>query len=161
MSQPLSIHWEDHCVRNVLYSGEVTPFFFNDAMFLLENIPAPASGIKAPVWQSRDSHVQIRRCGDGTVVSHPLVNCGFASASVQNGEVWIFAVAQGAPFGKAGKTIVSTHSCDLYTWTKPQTAITANGGEVVKHRSPGEILDEITALDQEAAEALKKIRGLL
>ena len=36
-----------------------------------------------------------------------------------------------------------------------------NGGEVVKHRSPGEILDEITALDQEAAEALKKIRGLL
>lgn len=36
-----------------------------------------------------------------------------------------------------------------------------NGGEVVAHRSPAEILDEIAALDAESAEVLETIRGLL
>ena len=36
-----------------------------------------------------------------------------------------------------------------------------NGGEVVTHRSPQEIMDEITTLDQESAEVLGKIRGIL
>lgn len=36
-----------------------------------------------------------------------------------------------------------------------------NGGEEVVHRSPLEILDEITALDAESAEALARIRALL
>jgi type I restriction enzyme M protein len=36
-----------------------------------------------------------------------------------------------------------------------------NGGEEIAHRSPQEIMDEITALDAESAEVLGKIRGLL
>jgi type I restriction enzyme M protein len=36
-----------------------------------------------------------------------------------------------------------------------------NGGETVVHRSPADILDEIAALDAEAAEVLGNIRGLL
>jgi type I restriction enzyme M protein len=36
-----------------------------------------------------------------------------------------------------------------------------NGGEEVVHRSPADILDEIAALDAEAAEVLGTIRGLL
>jgi type I restriction enzyme M protein len=36
-----------------------------------------------------------------------------------------------------------------------------DGGEVVAHRSPQVILDEIAALDAESAEVLKTIRGLL
>ena len=36
-----------------------------------------------------------------------------------------------------------------------------NGGEVVTHRSPAEIIDEIAALDAESAEVLETIRGLL
>lgn len=36
-----------------------------------------------------------------------------------------------------------------------------NGGEVVLHRTPQEILDEIEKLDEEAAEVLAGIRGLL
>ncbi len=36
-----------------------------------------------------------------------------------------------------------------------------NGGEVVSHRAPAEILDEIEALDQESAEVLRGIRELL
>jgi type I restriction enzyme M protein len=36
-----------------------------------------------------------------------------------------------------------------------------NGGEEVVHRSPADILDEIAALDAEAADVLSNIRGLL
>jgi type I restriction enzyme M protein len=36
-----------------------------------------------------------------------------------------------------------------------------NGGEVVVHRAPSDILDEIEALDAESAEVLQSIRGLL
>ena len=36
-----------------------------------------------------------------------------------------------------------------------------SGGEEVVHRSPGEIMDEIAALDAESAKVLRKIRGLL
>jgi type I restriction enzyme M protein len=36
-----------------------------------------------------------------------------------------------------------------------------NGGEVVDHQSPQEILDEIAALDAEAAELLVGIREML
>jgi type I restriction enzyme M protein len=36
-----------------------------------------------------------------------------------------------------------------------------NGGEEVVHRSPADIMDEIAALDAEAAEVLANIRGLL
>lgn len=36
-----------------------------------------------------------------------------------------------------------------------------NGGEVVTHRTPQEIMDEIAALDAESAEVLRSIRALL
>jgi type I restriction enzyme M protein len=36
-----------------------------------------------------------------------------------------------------------------------------NGGEVVTHRSPQEIMDEIATLDAESAEVLQTIRRLL
>ena len=36
-----------------------------------------------------------------------------------------------------------------------------NGGEVITHRSPQEIMDEIVALDAESAEVLVKIKELL
>ena len=36
-----------------------------------------------------------------------------------------------------------------------------NGGEEIKHRSPQEIMDEITALDAESTEVLAGIRALL
>ena len=36
-----------------------------------------------------------------------------------------------------------------------------NGGEAVVHRSPGDIMDEIAALDAESAAVLETIRGLL
>jgi type I restriction enzyme M protein len=57
------------------------------------------------------------------------------------------------------------------SWSVPATSVNLdtfdlsvknpNGGEEVVHRSPADILDEIAALDVEAAEVLGNIRGLL
>jgi type I restriction enzyme M protein len=54
---------------------------------------------------------------------------------------------------------VATDSVNLETFDL--SVKNPNGGEEVVHRSPSEILDEIAALDAEAAEVLGNIRGLL
>ena len=50
---------------------------------------------------------------------------------------------------------------DIDTETFDLSVKNPNGGEVVTHRSPAEIIDEIAALDAESAEVLETIRGLL
>ena len=50
---------------------------------------------------------------------------------------------------------------DIDTETFDLSVKNPNGGEVVTHRSPAEIIDEIAALDAESAEVLATIRGLL
>jgi type I restriction enzyme M protein len=50
---------------------------------------------------------------------------------------------------------------DIDTETLDLSVKNPNGGEVVTHRSPAEIIDEIAALDAESAEVLETIRGLL
>jgi type I restriction enzyme M protein len=71
------------------------------------------------------------------------------------------------PFIEAQKTFADT----AQSWSVDVAAVNANtfdlsvrnpnGGEVVTHRSPQDIMDEITALDAEAAEVLATIRELL
>jgi type I restriction enzyme M protein len=55
--------------------------------------------------------------------------------------------------------IIDTASVDKSTWDL--SVKNPNGNVVVIHREPTEILDEIVALDAEAAEVLEGIRGLL
>lgn len=72
-----------------------------------------------------------------------------------------------APFIAAQKTFADT----AQSWSVDVAAVNANtfdlsvknptGGEAVAHRSPLEIMDEIAALDAEAAEVLATIRELL
>jgi type I restriction enzyme M protein len=50
---------------------------------------------------------------------------------------------------------------DIDTETFDLSVKNPNGGEVVAHRSPQEIMDEISRGDAEAAEVLKKIKVLL
>ncbi len=54
---------------------------------------------------------------------------------------------------------VSAKEIDLATFDL--SVKNPNGGEVVTHRSPKEIMDEIAALDTESAEVLENIRALL
>jgi type I restriction enzyme M protein len=72
-----------------------------------------------------------------------------------------------AAFTEARKTFAETSQ----SWSVDVAAVNAgtfdlsvknpNGGEVVAHRSPQDIMDEIAALDAEAAEVLASIRELL
>ncbi len=72
-----------------------------------------------------------------------------------------------AAFIEAQKTFADT----AQSWSVDVAAVNAstfdlsvknpNGGEVVSHRSPQDIMDEIAALDAEAAEVLATIRELL
>ena len=71
------------------------------------------------------------------------------------------------PFIEAQKTFADT----AQSWSVDVTTVNTStfdlsvrnptGGEVVAHRSPQDIMDEISALDAEAAEVLATIRGLL
>jgi type I restriction enzyme M protein len=54
---------------------------------------------------------------------------------------------------------IDAASVDRATWDL--SVKNPNGGEVVTHRSPQEIIDEILALDAESAEVLQSIRALL
>jgi type I restriction enzyme M protein len=72
-----------------------------------------------------------------------------------------------ATFIEAQKTFADT----AQSWSVDAAAVNAstfdlsvknpNDGEVVAHRSPQDIMDEMAALDAEAAEVLATIRGLL
>ena len=55
----------------------------------------------------------------------------------------------------------SINAKDIDQTTFDLSAKNPNGGEVVTHRSPQEIMDEITALDAESAEVLGNIKALL
>ena len=71
------------------------------------------------------------------------------------------------PFIKSQKTFADT----AQSWSVDVAAVNAstfdlsvknpNGDEVVAHRSPQDIMDEIAALDAEAADVLASIRKLL
>ena len=98
-----------------------------------------------------------------------------------SGKVWFYQLDVGrnmgktnplndadlVPFIEAQKTFADT----AQSWSVDVAAVNAStfdlsvknptGGEVVAHRSPQDIMDEITALDAEAAEVLATIRELL
>jgi type I restriction enzyme M protein len=72
-----------------------------------------------------------------------------------------------AAFVEAQKTFAdsaqswSVEASSVDTSTFDLSVKNPNGGEVVAHRSPQDIMDEIAALDAEAAEVLASIRELL
>lgn len=69
-------------------------------------------------------------------------------------------VAQQASFAATARSwSLDVAGIDRATWDL--SVKNPNGGEVVALRSPAEILDEIAALDAEAAEVLATIRGLV
>ena len=96
-------------------------------------------------------------------------------------KVWYYQLNPGRNMGKTNSlndddlvefvTLQKTFADSPKSWsvdTKTVDPVTfdlsvknPNGGEVVVHRSPQEIMDEIAALDAESAEVLEAIRGLL
>lgn len=96
-------------------------------------------------------------------------------------KIWYYQLDPGRSLGKTNPlndddlkefvTLQKTFADSPKSWTVDaknidQTAFdlsvkNPNGGEVVTHRSPQEIMDEIAALDAESAEVLKNIKALL
>ena len=96
-------------------------------------------------------------------------------------KVWFYQLDVGRNMGKTNPlndadlaafiAAQKTFSDTAQSWSVDVTAVNAstfdlsvknpNGGEVVAHRSPQDIMDEIAALDLEAAEVLATIRALL
>ncbi|MDR4466188.1 MAG: type I restriction-modification system subunit M [Nitrospira sp.] len=103
------------------------------------------------------------------------------SGSGQAGRIWYYQLDPGRSLGKTNplndddlkefvklqKTSAdspkswSVKAKDIDQATFDLSVKNPNGGEVVTHRSPQEIMDEITALDEESAEVLGNIRALL
>ena len=96
-------------------------------------------------------------------------------------KVWYYQLDPGRNMGKTNPlndadlaefvALQSTFSDSAKSWSVDVAGISATtfdlsvknptGGEVVRHRSPQDIMDEIAALDAEAAEVLASIRELL
>jgi type I restriction enzyme M protein len=96
-------------------------------------------------------------------------------------QTWFYQLDPGRNMGKTNPLndadlvefvqLQKTFADSPKSWSVPATSVNLdtfdlsvknpNGGEEVVHRSPADILDEIAALDAEAAEVLGTIRGLL
>ena len=96
-------------------------------------------------------------------------------------KVWFYQLDVGRNIGKTNPlndddlakfiTAQKTFADTAQSWSLDVATVNAstfdlsvknpNGGEVVAHRSPQDIMDEIAALDAEAAEVLTTIRKLL
>ncbi|MBX7256117.1 MAG: hypothetical protein K1Y02_07120 [Candidatus Hydrogenedentes bacterium] len=105
---------------------EVTPFVFNERLYLLENwqkqweFPGSTDGS-----HTQHDEVRIRDVDADSIVSVPLVGHGLGMAFVHNGEVFVFA----GNWGKGEKwnitAIEMVSSKDLVNWTKPVVVLRA------------------------------------
>jgi type I restriction enzyme M protein len=105
----------------------------------------------------------------------------FFEKGTKTRKVWYYQLDPGRSLGKTNPLndddladfvkLQKMHADSPKSWTVDAKSIdpdtfdlsvkNPNGGEAVVHRSPQEILDEIVALDEESAEVLETIRGLL
>ena len=123
-------------IRKVTYLdsplAEVTPFVFNDRLFLLENEqtytrlqPKITPGILV-----NDDVVRISDLTTGQIIAAPLKGCEFGTALVHDGRVYIFAGYFITPkAGRKVKEVKMTCSADLKEWTEPVTVLHAEEGQ--------------------------------
>ncbi len=109
---------------------EVTPFVFNDKLYLMES------------WQKQWEHpkdadgshftqdeVRIRDVAADRIVTTPLIGHGLAMTFVSDGRVYVFAGYWGTEKKWNINEIVMTSSTDLKTWSEPKVVLTAQPNE--------------------------------
>gem|GEM_PF-361994 len=112
---------------------EVSPFVFDNKLYLLEN--------NQRFWDLSDGEpgdnfhedaVWIRDVASGELVSTALTNHGFGTVLVWNDRVYIFAgnYGRGKPWRQM-TSITMTSSSDLKNWTEPVTMLEADPGEFI------------------------------
>ncbi len=112
---------------------EVSPFVFNNKLYLLENNQRfwdlPHS---KPGDHFHEDAVWIRDVASGELVSTALTNHGFGTVLVWNDRVYVFAGNYGRdkPWRQM-TSITMTSSSDLKHWTDPVTVLEAAPGEFI------------------------------
>ena len=94
-----------------------------------------------------------------TIYPHSISRRALAPV-VSSNEIPLRPVRSQQP-GLAPKRLMRTANATIDQTTFDLSVKNPDGGEEVIHRSPQDIMDEITALDLESAEVLQTIRGLL
>ncbi|MEX2232384.1 MAG: alpha-L-fucosidase [Cyclobacteriaceae bacterium] len=110
---------------------EISPFVFNDHLYLLENNQRfwDVAGAK-PGDYFHEDEVRIRDLETNRIVSVALKNHGFGTVVTWGGRVYVFAGDYGGNKPWRNMTEINmTSSADLKTWTKPVTVLKANGKE--------------------------------
>ncbi len=109
---------------------EVTPFVFNDKLYLMES------------WQkqweySHDKHqelfeqdeVRIRDLAADRIVSTPLIGHGLAFTFIWEGRAYVFGSNWGTEKKWQVREVSLTTSDDLKSWTKPKVVLRSNDDE--------------------------------
>lgn len=112
---------------------EVSPFVFNDKLYLLENnqrfwdIPNAKPG---EFYQ--EDEVRIREIATGKQIAAPLKNHGFGTVLVWKDTLYVFAGDYGTnkPWRNISE-ITMTCSADLINWSEPRTVFKAAPGELL------------------------------
>jgi alpha-L-fucosidase len=109
---------------------EVTPFVFEDKLYLMESWQKQWENPEAEDGShfTRDE-VRIRDMAADRIVSTPLIGHGLAMTFVPEGRVYLFAGNWGTEKKWHITEIVMTSSTDLKTWTEPQVVLTAQPDE--------------------------------
>jgi type I restriction enzyme M protein len=147
----------------------------------LSNTDNASVSLRKMLLESCDLHT-ILDCPSGTFLGAGVKTVVlFFAKGASTRKVWYYQLDPGRSMGKSN----SLNDADLAEFASLQpkrndsdkswtvdvktlnqstfdlSAKNPNGGEEVAHRTPQEIMDEIAALDEESAEVLAGIRGLL
>jgi alpha-L-fucosidase len=106
---------------------EVTPFVFKDRLYCLENNQKFWDIGGKPGDRYREDEVRVRDVATNEIVSIALKNCGFGTALVDKGRVYVFAGDYGKdkPWRQITE-ITMTSSADLIHWTDPVVVLRVN-----------------------------------
>ena len=125
--------WENPLVHKGKLNSplvEVTPFVFNDRLYLLENwqkqweVPGGPDGSRI-----NEDEVRIRDVEADRVVSTPLIGHGLGMAFVHEREVYVFAGNWGTGEKWNITAIEMVSSKDLINWSKPVVVLRAQPDE--------------------------------
>jgi alpha-L-fucosidase len=111
---------------------EVTPFVFNERLYLLENhqgmFDHPGA---APTQYTDEGCVRIRDVESGKLVCELLKKHSFGTVFVWKGEAIIFASDYRASDSRSARQISMVRSRDLQSWSEPRTVFVGQAGETI------------------------------
>ena len=119
--------------------GEVTPFVFKGKPYRMENVLYHGIADKPVQFNFHEDHCRVRDLTTGLVLSHPMVNHYFTTATVRGDEVYAFGADYGTnrPWWTC-QTIDLIRSRDLVSWAAPVPVIHAENESLFNNSIAGD-----------------------